>query len=81
MRESIPSSAGWMPQAMNGNDNIYIHATFQEWEWDLIYFYIHRPRFMAAYFNQPDNAAHKSGPDSDAVSGYYYYYMTLCQTK
>ena len=43
----------------------------------LIFALFHRPRFMAAYFNQPDNAAHKSGPYSDAVSGSSY----MCQNK
>ena len=79
MRESIPSSVGLMPQVMIGNNKLYsFHIPRMGMGLEL-FLYIHRPRFMAAYFNQPDNAAHKSGPDSDDVSGYYY--TTLCQTK
>lgn len=69
MRESIPSLVGLMPPVMNGNDKLYpFHIPRMGIGFEL--FYIHRPRFMAAYFNQPDNAAHKSGPYSDAVSDY-----------
>ena len=69
MRELTPSLAGLMPPAIKGKLD-FIHSMLKEWEWDLSIFCIHRPSFMAAYFNEPDYSAHHNGgPYSDGVSG------------
>ena len=39
--------------------------------------YTCRPQFMAAYFDEPDEAGHAGGPNSDLVSVYSLASQTL----
>ena len=73
--ESTQFSAGLTNQVVKGIVNSHSHSPFQ-WNGNRLMHHCHfvdvqfcycRPQFLAMYFNQPDNAGHRYGPDSEEV--------------